>query len=269
MKPEISIIYSLARSGATLMSRCMGCADGNVILSEINPRFSWFNPLVQAWEWYGLFTDQEMMQLKSNRGLRYIDAIMAISEKCRGKGLKLIIRDWTHIDFTPGDYPVEPIYQLAQDVVLRDHFEISEIAITRHPLDTWLSVCKVPRMQESLNLNQYMAGFLKFAELAKRIGFVRYEDFCKDPQPVLKNACNILQADYADDFEARYPSNIKVTGEIYTAQDTETVTGEVVGERSRREIRLPPRREIPAHIERELATCQDYPKILDTLGYTR
>ncbi len=267
MKPKISVIYSLARSGATLMSRCMGCADNNVILSEINPRFSWFNPLVQAYEWYGLFTEQEMIQLKSARELRYIDAIMLISEKCRNNKLNLIVRDWTHIDFTPGDYPVAPIYQMAQDLVLRDHFEISEIAITRHPLDTYLSVCKVPRMIDTLSLDDYMAGFLKFAKIAKRIGFVRYEDFCETPQSTLKKVCEKLGTGYAGDFENRYPSNTRVTGEVYSAKDTETVTGETIGTRSRHAIRLPPRRKVQASIEQNLAACQAYPKILEVLGY--
>jgi len=267
MKPKISIIYSLARSGATLISRCIGCAEGNVILSEINPRFSWFNPLVQAWEWYGLLTSDEITALKSNAGLRYIDAIRLISEKCQERDLNLVIRDWTHIDFTPGDYPVEPIYQLSQDLVLQEHFDIRRVAITRHPLDAYLSVCQVPRMQGTLSTNDYMAGFLKFSEIAKSIGFIRYEDFCEHPKPVLGGICDTLDISYADDFESRYNSFTRVTGEIYNARDNETVTGEAIGTRSQVSIKPPPRRAVPTRIGEELLANADYPMILDLLGY--
>lgn len=268
MKPKIAIIYSLARSGATLMSRCIGCASGNVLLSEVNPRFSWFNPLVQAYQWYGLFSDREIMQFQSMQNLRYADAILRISEKCRERGLNLIVRDWTHIDFTPGDYPVPAIYALSQEMALRDHFEIAQVAIVRHPLDTYLSVGKVPRIKDRLSLNDYMAGFLKFARMAKSIGFVRYEDFCARPCTIIKGVCDTLGVDYADDFETRYATFTKVTGDIYGAKDTETVTGDAVGLRNKREIGLPPRREIPADVERDLAGCADYHVALETLGYT-
>lgn len=267
MKPKVSVIYSLARSGATLMSRCIGCASSNVLLSEVNPRFSWFNPLVQAYQWYGLFTEQEIMRLRSAQNLRYIDAMMLISEKCRSRDLNLIVRDWTHIDFTPGDYPVPAIYALSQDMVLRDHFEINQIAIARHPLDTYLSISKVPRIKDRLCLTDYMSGFLKFARIAKSIGFVRFEDFCTQPQKVTKLLCGTLGISYADDFKTRYSTFHKVTGDIYGAKDTETVTGDKIGLRNKQEIRLPPRREVPADVERELAGCTDYHAALDTLGY--
>ncbi len=267
MKPEISVIYSLARSGGTLISRCIGCASDNVILSEVNPRFSWFNPLVQAWEWYGLLTDDDMQALKSNDRLRYIDAILIISERCRQKGLNLVIRDWTHIDFTPGDYPVDPVYQATQDIVLRDHFDIRKISITRHPLDAYLSVCQVPRMKDTLTSAVYMHSFLKYAEFAHSIGFIRFEDFCRQPKPVLQKICGTLNISYADDFESRYHTFTKVTGEIYSKNDTETITGEAPKERRQHEIKLPPRRAVPERLERELQSNTDYTRILDLLGY--
>jgi len=267
MRPKIAILYSLARSGATLMTRCLGCAADNVILSEINPRFSWFNPLIQAYEWYGLFSPSEMIQFRARPDLGYTEAILAISERCRAKGLHLIIRDWTHIDYTPGDYPVTPIYQPAQELALGDAFEIQRVSITRHPLDAYLSVCKVPRMAGQLSLSQYMEGFLKFAELAMRTGFIRYEDFCRQPPTVLRSLSERLGVGYADDFETRYLENNRVTGDIYHPDATETVTGERVGERSGGRIRLPERRRIPDAVREQLDDCPPYSRILQLLGY--
>ena len=39
-KAEVSVYYCFARSGGTLINRCLGCISGNLVLSEINPMSS-------------------------------------------------------------------------------------------------------------------------------------------------------------------------------------------------------------------------------------
>ena len=34
---EVSVYYCFARSGGTLINRCLGCIPGNLVLSEVNP----------------------------------------------------------------------------------------------------------------------------------------------------------------------------------------------------------------------------------------
>src|SRR3989344_5959676 len=143
MKPEISIIYSLARSGGTIISRCLGCIPGNILLSEVHPGYSFYHPLIQARDWFDLITEDELIELKSIQGISYLDSIKLISDRCREKGLNLIIRDWTHIDFITSPYPARPTYRMSQYDLLKEHFEIRHIAIARDPVDSYLSLSRL------------------------------------------------------------------------------------------------------------------------------
>jgi hypothetical protein len=48
--PKVAILYSLARSDGTLLSKCLGYIGGNVLLSEITPHCTCFNPLARLEE---------------------------------------------------------------------------------------------------------------------------------------------------------------------------------------------------------------------------
>ncbi len=48
-KPAIRVLHQLARTGGTIISKCLGAMAGVVLLSEINPRgVETYNPLAQA-----------------------------------------------------------------------------------------------------------------------------------------------------------------------------------------------------------------------------
>ena len=145
MKNGFAMIHSLARSGGTLVSRCLGCIKGNVLLSEVHPRSAHFNPLVQANQWFGLISDEELEMFKQTRAINYGLAINLIRERCEERGLKLVIRDWTHIDFMPGPYPLKPVNHLFQYDALKPYFDISHIALSRDPLDAFLSIINIPK----------------------------------------------------------------------------------------------------------------------------
>ncbi len=45
--PVVRLVHHLARSGGTLISRCLGCMSGVLLLSEIHPLGTrHFNPLI-------------------------------------------------------------------------------------------------------------------------------------------------------------------------------------------------------------------------------
>ena len=264
------MIYSLARSGATLISRCLGCMPGHVLLSEVNPRWAWFNPLAQAKDWFKLISDEELSQLKQSGVISYLDAIRLISSKCEARGLNLIIRDWSHVDFTPGPYPVPPIYHLAQYDLLKTRFDIKHIAIVRHPLDSFLSLAHLFDYRGRLDYSIYLQGFRKFAEIASQFGYVRYEDFCDNPTLSMEHICEALELHYDPTFLARYNNYQFVTGDHYPAGQTLTLTGELIGERvSTNAIRRPSRRPAPPALLKLIGENQDYLAILKLLGYPR
>lgn len=268
MKPEISIIYSLARSGGTIISRCLGCIPGNILLSEVHPRFSFFHPLIQARDWFDLITEEELLELKSVQKISYLDSIKLISERCQARGLKLIIRDWTHVDFISSPYPASPVYRLSQYELLKEHFDIKQVALVRHPLDSYLSLARLEGIQGTLDLATYMREYRRFSEAIKEMSFFRYEDFCGDPATVLCNMCGVLGAAYDERFTDWFRGYHKITGDVLQRTKNRTLAGDRVGERVQNDIRPVSRRPEHVTITGQLAGNNDYRAILDALGYS-
>jgi hypothetical protein len=67
----VCIIHQLARSGGTLLNRCLGCMPGILMLSEIHPnmgnRLDQFHALVQAQQWFGIFSDSDIESIKQHK----------------------------------------------------------------------------------------------------------------------------------------------------------------------------------------------------------
>ena len=268
MNPDISVIYALARSGATLISRCLACISNNLLLSEVHPRCAYFHPLKQAYDWYQLVTREEISALARESTGSYIDSVKLVSEHCRRRGKSLIIRDWTHVDFTPGPYPVKPVFRLSQSEALGEHFHIHDMAIVRDPVDTFLSLSKLKNYSSGwLSLPEYMAGYRKFAEIAAEIGYVKYEEFCDKPMDTMSHICRVLEVNYDDQFMDHYSAYRKITGDSYSENQQITLTGEAIGQRSSSQIMRPPRREGWARLVRELEDNADYQRIQEILGY--
>ena len=267
MSSTISILHSLARSGGTLISKCLGCIPGNILLSEVHPRGSHYSPLIQARDWFGLITEDEYEEFLQKNQHNYLKAIQLISGRCNERGFNLIIRDWTHIDFTPGPYPVQPVYRLSQYDYLKDHFNIRHMALVRDPVDTYLSLSRLPEYRGKLSFSDYLKGYSLFANIAMETGFVRYEDFCDNPRHSLRHICNTLEVNYTDDFLNHYLSYATITGDIYAPNQQYTLTGDPIGARATQEIRKAPRRAEYSQLESQLRNNHYYKKILSDLGY--
>ena len=98
-KPVLRLIHNLARSGGTLIGRCVGAMAGVALLSEIHPRGNkHFNPVRQAHEWYGLLTRDDIDWFDSDEPKSYPDAIRRIVTRAEERGDALVIRDWAHLD---------------------------------------------------------------------------------------------------------------------------------------------------------------------------
>ncbi len=253
-KPQLAIIYHLARSGGTLISKCLACIEGNLLLSEVHPLISVTDPLDQAQQWFQLFDQDEYQQLKQSKP-PYSDIIHAIHGKALQRHRHLILRDWSHIDFTAVPFVDQPSYRLSHTELLKESFDIRQIATVRHPIDTFLSLSKLAIMQGKLDLDQYLRGFKQFAIKAKKMGFIRYEDFCANPQAVMRQICATLNVAYDDQFINRFANYAYITGEKTSS-------------RSGAEIKLPPPREISRELRMRFEANTDYWQILELLGYS-
>jgi hypothetical protein len=254
-RATLRLVHHMARSGGTLISKCLGCMSGVVLLSEIHPLgTNQFNPLVQAQRWYGLLSSQDLHDLKSRGRIGFVDAIELIRRRADDCGQRLVIRDWSHLDFTGVPFIAKPAHRLLTAEALARRFELLQVCTVRHPLDQWLSLSQLAVVQGRLTLEGFLAGYRRFAEVASGIGFHRYEDFTADPERVARSLCAKLQLRYDRGFKERW-------------RDYTFVTGDVAGSRAGGEIRPVPRRESAPELLVALAANQDYLASLELLGY--
>jgi hypothetical protein len=157
--------------------------------------------------WHNIITPEDLRGKK----LTIIDAIKLIEEKCACVDKKLVIRDFALFDFMglPG---VRPPFRFLLFEILSYNFEIIRLAIVRHPIDQWLSIRKsVPVLQVPLDI--YLKGYLEYCKQIRRVGFVRYEDFTEYPKEQMRFICDKLQLEYDDNFQTRWFSFNKITGD--------------------------------------------------------
>ncbi|MDH5300721.1 MAG: hypothetical protein OEW58_05095, partial [Gammaproteobacteria bacterium] len=248
---EIAAIYHLARTGGTLISKCIACIPGNFLLSEINPSFSVANPAEQAQSWFDIFSKNEFEELLKETN--YENIITEIRNRVSKNGGKLIIRDWTHIDFTGIPFTT-PSYQLKQKNSLGNLFNLHDIATVRHPIDSYLSLNNLKIVNGRISVKSYLEGANKFAIEAKNIGFIRYEDFCHSPDDILKRICKSLNIFYSDEYKTNF-------------YKYERITGETTGGRSSDTIKVPKRPNIQPALEKEFKENPLYWDTLEILGY--
>jgi hypothetical protein len=254
-RPTLRLIHHMARSGGTLISRCLGCMSGVLLLSEIHPLgTAQFNPLVQAQRWYGLLSSQDLAALRARGGIAFADAIELIHERALDAGQRLVIRDWSHLDFTGVPLVANPAYRLLTAEALARRFQLHQLCTVRHPLDQWLSLRELAAVRGKLTFERYLAGVRRFAETAAQIGFLRYEDFVVDPEAVMKELCRRLDLRFDRHFAERWSSYA-------------FVTGDVAGCRSGGRIEPAPRRPIEPDFLAAVALNTDYRRSLELLGY--
>jgi hypothetical protein len=254
-RPTLRLIHHMARSGGTLISKCLGCMSGVLLLSEIHPLgTSHFNPLIQAQRWYGLLSSQDLVELKARGRVGFADAIELIRRRAEECSQRLVIRDWSHLDFTGVPFVARPAHRLLTAEALAPRYELRQVCTVRHPLDQWLSLSQLAVVQGRLSLEGYLAGYRRFAEVASAIGFQRYEDLTRDPPGVMKALCATLQLRFDRSFAARW-------------RDYTFVTGDIGGSRGGNEIQPVPRRPLAPELLRALAGNEDYRASLALLGY--
>jgi hypothetical protein len=255
-RPTLRLIHHMARSGGTVIGKCLGCMSGTVLLSEIHPLGTQhFNPVIQAQRWFGLLSGQDLADLRARGGrIRFIDAIELIHRRATEHGQRLVIRDWSHLDFTGVPFVAKPSHRLLTAEALASRFELRQVCTVRHPLDQWLSVSQLVVVQGRLDLETFLAGYRRFAEHAAEIGFMRYEDFVPKPAPFMKSLCARMHLRFDRHFAGRW-------------YDYTTITGDVSGSRGGAEIQPVPRRPVKGALLSTLAANEDYRVSLDLLGY--
>lgn len=252
---RVRLLHNMARSGGTLIARCIGSMQGVVQLSEIHPHaMNVFNPAMQAHNWYGLLTPENIKHFSADK-VEFREAIEIIAARCEQQNLKLVIRDWSHLDFIGVPYTDAPAYRLMLTEALQDSFDVTETTTVRHPLDTWLSLRRMRPMQGRINPEKFLRGYLKFARYGKKLGFIKYEDLVSDPDRYFELLCHRLKLRFDPGYKDRWSRYDKVTGDPYTKS------------RGGEAIRSLPRRSYEPELLEIFASSKDYQAAIKLLGY--
>lgn len=255
IKRQLGIIHQMGRSGGTLISRCLGCMDGVLLLSEVHPENQvMMDPLSQAQRWFGLFDEKHCQSLKDDPSIGFIESIQLIQTACQDKGEKLVLRDWSHWDFLGLPFHSDPSFQLRTAEALAPHFHLRRVATVRHPIDQWLSTEKISIMRGKLDLDTFLHGCRAFAEACAPLGFVRYEDFTRDPDLHLQSLCEALGLDFDAGYRERWSSYRTISGDVGSGEPGQSIR---VSRRAAHDDELLDR----------FAQHPDYQATLDLLGY--
>jgi len=253
-KPLIRIVHNLARSGGTLLGRCIGCMSGVVLLSEIHPLGTQlFNPLQQAYHWHHLVRQED---ISGRQSIDFIEAIRLIERKCSLQAKYLVIRDWAHLDFIGRPFLRDPSNRLLLSEALASDFELCRIALVRHPIDQWLSSRTLAVFQQ-VTLGQYLQGYLAYTREVKKVGFIRYEDFTQEPEKQMRILCQKLRISFDGEFLEKWGNYCNITGD----------TGKASRGGMMHEIVKLPRKTAEEGLLQQFRANNDYQLILELLGY--
>jgi predicted O-linked N-acetylglucosamine transferase (SPINDLY family) len=257
-KPVIRVFHNMARSGGTLVCKCIGSINETVLLSEIHPKgHKHFNPIQQARQWHDLLHPVDLDLLNRKKNVKFAQAIKLIYSRASEISQKLVIRDWAHLDFIGVPFLEKPEYKMGLLDELRPHFDFKQIALVRHPVDQWLSLSKLQVMKNHLDIDHYLKGYLEFTKQAAEIGYIRYEDFTADPLWQMKILCEKLQLDFDQDFINKWYDYEKITGD----------TGKQSRGSKLRQIKSLPRQPVPSELLEKFRANEDYWQALKILNY--
>jgi len=225
-----------------------------VLLSEIHPLgMHTFNPLQQAHAWYKLLSSADMDEARSGR-LGFLGAIELIWRRCREQDKTLVLRDWSHLDYTGIPY-TQPVYRSLLAEQLQPAFALVRYSTVRHPLDQWLSIAQQPVFRQRLGPVRFLRGASRFAEAAVQTGFMRFEDFASDNDTALRQLCAGLELEFDPGYREKWASHTRITGDILPGRSSS--------------LRITPLPRLPMGEAEKQKFCASvhYQSTVDRLGY--
>lgn len=181
------VLVGYARSGVTILNRCLAGDDRFICLSEINSRFVCptqpNSPHEQLSRWYGIHIEQESI----------IGELRNASESAENLNKIFILRDWSFGSFVPlkyNDFTPPGFLNTVDDLTDALLGEVSAFAFVRNPIDVWLSMKDSAKSFHDINL-AYLKEFV--LDVKKRnLPILKYEAFCEDQQTVLNEIYDII-----------------------------------------------------------------------------
>ena len=245
-------MINYARSGGTLLNKCLASFPDVVMLSEVNPIGGGWGILQekspttiksQASEWYGINIE--------NDGFR--EGIIELATDCEKNNRHLIIRDWSFINFSNHkDNKNNPIGKLLTLEELNG-LDLKPFLFVRDAIDVWIS-------RGMPDISNFASGYLNFLDEALKpdIPVFKYEDFVRDPEKLLKEICSYTGINYS----SVYPECLnysKVNGDTQFKKGSRRI--------NQLEIKQFPRKKIPFNKIFEVNDSMIIKKANKMMGY--
>ncbi len=247
----INLMICFARSGGTLLNRCLGSLPDVIIMSEVNPLGGGWgaekekSPTTikkQAEQWYGI-------SLKNND---FKNSAIELNKICCEQNKHLIIRDWSFVNFTPIEKNnLNPPNEILALKELEDRSVT--FAFIRNSIDVWISRGTPPIEEFYEQYSKYIDELIK-----NNIKLFKYEDFCENPDTELKKICTYLNIPYSDAYK-HYNDFTNVSGDIQNFEKSR-------GIKYRKIVPLK-RKSIPNKSIVEINKCNKMIEINKSLGY--
>jgi len=175
----IFFIFCYARSGGTLLNRCLSNIDNLIVLSEVHP----INDVVDrgtpsvsvAWQvkkWYDI----------NLHGTGYLEQIRELKEWCDNHGKYLVVRDWSFIDFTPNPLNnYQPSRKPSGFILLEKNFCVKSVAFVRDGVDVALS--------QGNSIKVFADAYLDYINFLvnQQVEIFKYESFCDNPDVTFRS----------------------------------------------------------------------------------
>lgn len=216
---HLPIFYAFARSGGTLINRCLGSIPGNIVLSEVNPYYSVISVEKQAKDWFSLISDTEYESLL---GHSYIHKVQHLAMAASASGKKLIIRDWVTVNFLAdvlGNGLFVSSGLLEQEIYLTHYgFVTHPIVISRYSADVYDSVIRTFKQFQSLSVKDFGTAYLEYAKSVFQYPIFHYEDICREPETYIEKICKVLDINYDPSFQNTFFEFEACTGDTRQPQ---------------------------------------------------
>jgi hypothetical protein len=244
-------MINFARSGGTILNRCLGSLPGVVIISEVSPfgggagidAASPRSVAGQAEQWYGIALE----------ATDFVGSVCELARHCAVRGTHLIVRDWTFASFVPiPQNGHQPPGFLATLEALRPLVHVTPFVFVRDAIDVWIS----RGMPEP---ESFFSQYLGFVRAIKALGapIFTYEDFCDRPRGVVRLICDACGLPYDDVFMEQYKRFSTVSGDVQTVSRGANLPN----------IQPLQRKRIPKSVARHLNASSSMRTANELLGY--
>ncbi len=259
-KPPIRIIHALGNRVFSQLCECLDAMNGIGLLNDMHPLgMSIFNPIEEAQNRHELFDDDEW-EVVTRKKLSFSECMSRIQARFRHRNQELVITDWNHLDFIAKPYLPKASNTLFSNSELSRDFDVKDIFVVRHPLPQWMFYCAATNVSDYVDVDEFLAGYRRFAEMAVEGVWFRCEDFAADPAEVLGDMCKHLGLLFDPDILHPYRAASHIPGEA---------SGRSSKSRTKKEIQAPIPQQGPPELQARLQQSDDYAYILRLLEYDK